>query len=197
MSISLQTAITYIGIQNGTQCVCSPNFSFEKPSVGCYIPCNKDSLELCDVMKDVEVYEVPNASTVIPSKEDYYVSNCKLDVAFLVDVSAALTLEKWTYLKELLESFIEKQKNGLINAQIGIMQFAENVTILRHLDQAMNQSVKSGTDSMSKPGGLPNIHKALKVLHSEMFSARNGDRPGKLLFCQNELDNKSFCYRGS
>jgi hypothetical protein len=71
-------------------------------------------------------------------------------------------------------------------ARIGVLTYAENATILVHLkdyteEYAGYDVLNYVADSMSRYDGSENVSiaAALEAVRTQMFTAANGDRPGK------------------
>ena len=102
----------------------------------------------------------------------------RADLVFVLDASTSVTEPNFQLMKDFVKDFLYEADIDSGNVQVGVIIYSTE----DHVEFQMNsfrtkQAVFDAIDNIPYRYGSTNTADALETMHSEMFSAGNGDRP--------------------
>ncbi|XP_025106489.1 collagen alpha-3(VI) chain-like isoform X11 [Pomacea canaliculata] len=114
----------------------------------------------------------------------YYGDNCekrcgpKTDVVFILDSSSTVGWETFNRIKMYAEILMRSMNVDSCDINVGAMKYSSAAMIQFRLGMYDNtESISSAINAIGYTHGRANMADALRVLRTQMFNGRNGDRP--------------------
>ncbi|KAL2083677.1 hypothetical protein ACEWY4_021450 [Coilia grayii] len=106
-------------------------------------------------------------------------SNCKVDIAFLMDGSWSIGKRRFKIQKDFLADVSQALDVGVAGPMMGIIQYGDDpVTEFNLRAYSSSRELKPAVDKIMQKGGLSNVGKALSYITKHYFSDTNGNRGG-------------------
>ncbi|XP_056251897.1 vitrin isoform X4 [Seriola aureovittata] len=106
-------------------------------------------------------------------------TNCKVDLAFLMDGSWSIGKRRFKIQKDFLAEVAQTINVGMAGPMMGIIQYGDDpVTEISLRSHSNSRELKSAIDKIVQKGGLSNVGKALSYINKQYFSDANGNRGG-------------------
>ncbi|KAG7314064.1 hypothetical protein KOW79_022560 [Hemibagrus wyckioides] len=106
-------------------------------------------------------------------------SNCKVDIAFLMDGSWSIGKRRFKIQKDFLAEVSQVMNVGMNGPMMGIIQYGdEPVTEFGLRQFSSSKDLKPAIDKITQKGGFSNVGKALSYINKHFFSDANGNRGG-------------------
>ncbi|XP_071337258.1 vitrin isoform X6 [Trachinotus anak] len=106
-------------------------------------------------------------------------TNCKVDLAFLMDGSWSIGKRRFKIQKDFLAEVAQTINVGMAGPMMGIIQYGDDpVTEISLRSHSTSRELKSAIDKIVQKGGLSNVGKALSYINKQYFSDANGNRGG-------------------
>ncbi|XP_029377603.1 vitrin isoform X3 [Echeneis naucrates] len=106
-------------------------------------------------------------------------TNCKVDLAFLMDGSWSIGKRRFKIQKDFLAEVAQTINVGVAGPMMGIIQYGDDpVTEISLRTHSTSRELKSAVDKIVQKGGLSNVGKAISYINKQYFSDANGNRGG-------------------
>ncbi|ESO87963.1 hypothetical protein LOTGIDRAFT_126742, partial [Lottia gigantea] len=106
-------------------------------------------------------------------------SDTQIDLVVILDASTSVTEPNFKLMLEFLKDFLSIADIDRGNVRVGVVIYSTKDHIQFHLNQYRSkQDIYNAIDNIPYRFGSTNTADALKTMHREMFTQRNGDRPG-------------------
>ncbi|XP_058652782.1 vitrin isoform X12 [Onychostoma macrolepis] len=106
-------------------------------------------------------------------------SNCKVDIAFLMDGSWSIGKRRFKIQKDFLVEVSQVINVGVAGPMMGIIQYGDDPVTEFSLKQfSSSKDLKPAISKIVQKGGLSNVGKALSYINKHFFSDTNGNRGG-------------------
>ena len=117
-------------------------------------------------------------------------ANCPVpvDFAFILDGSGSISSRNWVVIKNFIKQIIDNFEVSTDVSQMALLEYSTNATVyLRFNDltdaQLNGVNVKRKVEEILQSKRLTFIDKALTLANQEIFTERNGMRPGVKKVC--------------
>ena len=124
-------------------------------------------------------------------------ANCPVpvDFAFILDGSGSISSTSWVVIKDFVKQIIDNFEVSTDVSQIALLEYSTNSTVyLRFNDftgaKLNSVNVKRKVEEILQSKGLTFIDKALTLANQEIFTERNGMRPGVKKVCSTGKKNQ-------
>ncbi|XP_053475128.1 vitrin isoform X9 [Ictalurus furcatus] len=106
-------------------------------------------------------------------------TNCKVDIAFLMDGSWSIGKRRFKIQKDFLSEVSQVINVGINGPMMGIIQYGDDPVTEFSLRQfSSSKDLKPAIDKIIQKGGLSNVGTALFYVNKHFFSDANGNRGG-------------------
>ncbi|KAK3783391.1 hypothetical protein RRG08_001851, partial [Elysia crispata] len=111
-------------------------------------------------------------------------ADAKIDLVFVLDASTSVTEPNFELMKDFVKDFLYEADIDSGNVRVGVIIYSTQ----DHIEFQMNTyntkaDVYNAIDEIPYRYGSTNTADALKTMRTEMFTRRNGDRPGVENIC--------------
>ncbi|XP_077093703.1 vitrin isoform X2 [Siphateles boraxobius] len=114
-----------------------------------------------------------------PPSETTHTTDCKVDIAFLMDGSWSIGKRRFKIQKDFLVEVSQALNVGAEGAMMGIIQYGDDAVTEFSLKQfSSSNDVKPAISKIVQKGGLSHVGKALSYINKHFFSDANGNRGG-------------------
>uniref|UniRef100_A0A8C4Y2U7 VWFA domain-containing protein n=1 Tax=Gopherus evgoodei TaxID=1825980 RepID=A0A8C4Y2U7_9SAUR len=107
------------------------------------------------------------------------VSDCKVDLSFLIDGSWSIGKRRFQIQKQFLSDVAQALDVGVAGPLMGIVQYGDDPSTEFNLKtHANSRDVKNAIEKIPQKGGRSNVGKALSFVNKNFFLDSNGNRGG-------------------
>ena len=104
--------------------------------------------------------------------------SAKIDLVFILDASTSVTEANFVLMKDFVKDFLKDADIDGGNVRVGIVIYSTEVHLQFQLNTYFSKvDMYNAIDAIPYRYGSTNTADALEKMHSEMFTAANGDRP--------------------
>jgi collagen type VI alpha len=99
------------------------------------------------------------------------------DIAFILDASGSVREENFVKTKDFVKSLVDSVNVDRLGSNVAIVTFSNSARVEFHLGDFNNRiEMIRAIDAIPYSRGTTNTAEALKLLRTEVFQTRNGDR---------------------